>query len=164
LKKNRSIELWLTIAILGVTTISSAFAYKFWYNLNFFVGAYFFVHWFSIIATTFISISIPIHYLLKYEKPQKVKLILRIHVFGNLIAFLPLSLHFAQNVGRLTEAPERLGDGFVLYLILAFIVLTGIIERFRKKEKPQKLVKIAHGYSVILFYFAVLIHVLGFNF
>lgn len=161
---NRRIELWLIIAVIVITSISSALAYKFWYNLNFFVGPYFFVHWFSIIATIFISISIPIHYLLKYKKPQKLKIILRIHVFGNLLAFLPISIHFAQNVGRLAGAPERLGDGFVLYLILTFIVLTGIMERFRKKDKPQKIVKIAHRYSVILFYFAVLIHVLGFNF
>jgi hypothetical protein len=160
LKPYQSLEFWLTFTILCVTVTASILAYIFWYNLLFFVGPYLFIHWLGITATTFIIFSTPIYYVLKRKKPQNSKFILRIHVFGNLMAFLLISLHFAQNVGRLAGAPERLGNGVLLYWVLFFIMLTGIIEKFPTNRKLAKFSRITHRYSVILLYLAVLIHVL----
>lgn len=162
--KNRKPEFWLTLILLSATVISSIAAYVFWYRLTFFVGSYLFIHWLGLIATAFVAVSIPIHYVIKRKRPQNFKTILKIHTIGNLVAFLLISIHFSQNVGRLAGALQRLGAGFALYLILALIVATGIMERHQTKGKLSRYIKGTHKYTVIILYLIMLIHMLeGFN-
>ena len=160
LKHYRSQEFWLSIIILLVTVIFSVVAYIRWYSLTFFVGSLFFVHWLSLIATVFIAVFIPIYYVLKRKKPQNRKILLRIHVFGNLLAFLLISIHFAQNVGRLADFYPKLGNGVVLFLVLTITVATGFLERFQPREKWVRYTKFVHRYIVAIFYVVTLIHVL----
>jgi hypothetical protein len=164
LKCYRNLEFWLTLILLWATAILSIVAYLLWYRLTFFVGSYLFIHWLGLIATIFIVVSIPIHYILKRKRPQNFKIILKIHVFGNLFAFLLISLHFAQNVGRLAGSFQRLGYGFALYLFLSLIVATGILERYQTNGKLPRYTKVIHKYTVIVLYLMILIHLLeGFN-
>lgn len=161
MKKSRALEFWLTLLLLLVAVIASVAAYIFWYRLIFFVGSYLLIHWLGIIATTFIAVSIPIHYILKRRKPQNFKRILKVHTLGNLVAFLLISIHFAQNTARLAGAPERLGTGFALYLVLSLIVATGIVERYQKNGKLLRYIKLIHKYAVPILYLVILIHLLG---
>ncbi len=164
MKYHRNLECWLTILLLLVTVVLSIVAYVFWYRLTFFIGNYLFIHWLGLIATSYVAISNPIHYFLKRKRRQNYKTILKIHVFGNLFAFLLISLHFAQNVGRLTGSLQTLSEGFVLYLLLSLIVLTGIIERYQNIGNLSRVVRGVHIYTVIILYFIMLIHILeGFN-
>jgi hypothetical protein len=164
LKNYRALEFWLTLLLLLVDVIASVAAYIFWYRLAFFVGSYLFIHWLGIIATTFIAVSIPIHYIIKRKRPKYFKRILKVHTVGNLVAFLLISTHFAQNTARLAGAPERLGIGFALYLFLSLIVATGIVERYQKNGKLLRYIKFTHKYTVPILYLIILIHFLsGFN-
>jgi hypothetical protein len=133
-------------------------AFIFWYGLTFFVGFYLFIHWLGIIAAIFPAVSIPIHYIIKRKRPQNRRKILKIHVLGNLVAFLLISLHFAQNVGRLSGALERLGAGVALYFVFSLIVATGILERYQTSGKLLRCIKIIHKYTIIFLYLALLIH------
>ncbi len=163
--KYPKIEFWLTVTLLLATLISSIIAYFFWYNLTFFVGPYLFIHWLGLTATIFIVVSIPIHYVLKRSRPQHAKLILKFHVLGNLSSFLIISLHFAQNIGRLSLSLERLGDGVALYLFLFIIMATGVLERYQTRGRLSRYTKIIHRYTVLVLYLIALIHILdGFNF
>ena len=162
LKNYKTLEFWLTLILLLVTVIASVATYIFWYRLTFFVGSYLFIHWLGIIATAFIAVSIPIQYILKRKRPRNFKKILKVHTLGNLVAFLLISIHFAQNVGRLAGAPQRLGVGFALYLVLSLIVATGIVERYQ--TKLRRYIKGIHKYTVPILYLVILIHFLeGFN-
>ena len=164
MKYYRNLEFWLTVTLLLATLILSIMAYFFWYNLTFFVGSYLFIHWLGLIATTFVVVSIPIHYVLKRKRPRSAKLILKIHVFENLVAFLIISIHFAQNVGRLAMSFNRLGEGFVLYLFLFLIVATGVLERYQTSGNLLRYTKVIHKYTVIILYLIILFHLLeGFN-
>ena len=139
-------------------------AYVFWYQLLFFVGSYLFIHWLGIIATIFIAVFIPIYYILKRTRPKHTKILLRLHVFGNLFAFLVVSIHFAQNLARLAGFLQRLGYGLALYLVLLLIVATGILERYKTSSKLHRYTKFIHKYTVIILYLIILIHMLdGFN-
>jgi cytochrome b561 len=158
--KNRKLEFWLTLLLLLATIISSIAAYIFWYKLTFFIGSYLFIHWLSMVATAFVAVSIPIQYFLKRKRPQNFKKILQIHTFGNVIAFWLISIHFAQNVGRLAGAIQRLGLGFAMYPVLSLIVATGILERYQSNEKLSKYIKIIHKYVVIIMYVLILLHIL----
>jgi hypothetical protein len=164
LKHRRNSEFWLSLLVLLVNVIFSAVAYVQWYSLLFFVGSLFFVHWLGLAATVFIAALVPIYCILKRKRPQNFKTLLKIHVFGNLFSFLLISIHFAQNTGRLSEFYPRLEDGFVLFMVLSIIVATGMLERFGAKLKPVRYTKPVHRYTVVIFYFIVVIHTLqGFN-
>ena len=150
--------------LLLATANLSIVAYVLWYRLTFFVESYLFIHWLALIATMYIVISIPIHYVLKRKRPQNFKIILKIHVLGNLLAFLLISIHFAQNVGRLVGALQGLGTGFALYLFLSLIVATGILERYQINRRLSRYTEVIHKYTVIILYLIMLIHMLeGFN-
>jgi len=159
----RKLDFWLTLAILVFVVTFSVFAYAYWYELLFFIDVSF-IHWIGLGGTIFIVTFVPIYYVLKRNKPRKLKSLLRIHVFGNLFAFLLVSVHFSQNLGRLAAFYPRLSDGFVLFLVMLIIVATGIIERFAGKPKLVRYTKPVHRYSVALFYLIVVVHTLqGFN-
>jgi hypothetical protein len=162
--KSRNSEFWLTLIILLIAVVSSIAAYVFWYRLTFFVGSYLFIHWISLIATAFVAVLIPVYYVLKRKRPQNIKALLKVHILGSLVAFVFISVHFAQNLGRLAGALQRLGAGFALYIVLALIVATGIMERYQTKTTLTRYMKGIHKYTVPIFYVVILIHVLeGFN-
>jgi hypothetical protein len=147
---------------LLATTIFSVVAFVDWYSFSFFVGSLFFVHWLGISATLFVAIMIPVYSILKRKRPKTIKTMLKVHVFGNLLSFMLVAAHFAQNMGRLSGAYTRLNFGFVLFLVLAVIVSTGMLERFG--HKLARHTRPIHRYAVALFYIVAVIHALqGFN-
>jgi hypothetical protein len=164
LKHYRNTEILMSLLILLVTVFFSAVAYVRWYSLGFFVGSLFFTHWIGLGATGFIAVFVPVYYVLKSRRTQKIKTLLKLHVFGNLLSFMLISIHFAQNTGRLSGFYPRLEDGLVLFLVLSIIVATGMFERFGAGNKLGKYTKPVHRYAVAVFYFVMAIHVLqGFN-
>ena len=160
MKIYRSPEFWASLLILLVTFVLSVWAFDNWFSLNVFVGDLFFVHWLSIGAVAFIAVQVPVYYVLKRKSPKHFKTLLRIHVFGNLFAFLLISIHFAQNTARLVGFISRLEDGLILFLVLSIIVATGLIERFGAKLKFVRYIKLVHSYVVVFFYLVVIFHVL----
>ena len=164
LKYNRISEFWLLTFFLVLTIIFSAVAYIRWFTLSFFVGSLFFVHWLGLIATALIAIFVPTYYFIKRKKPNKIKKYLKLHIYGNLFSFLLISIHFAQNIGRLSNYYSLFEDGFVLFLVLSIILATGIFERFGTKQKIIRYTKPIHRYTVVVFYLTVVFHILqGFN-
>ena len=160
MKNRRNLAFWLSLLILLVTVIFSAVAFLEWYSLGFFVGSLFFVHWLGLVATGFIAALVPIYYIIKRRNPQKIKTLLKVHVFGNLFSFLLVSIHFAQNTGRLAAFSLRLEDGLALFLVLSVIVATGMLERFGARLKVVKYTRLVHRYAVVVFYFIAIFHVL----
>jgi hypothetical protein len=159
----RGLDFWLSMLALLATVILSIVSYINWYELLFFVDVSF-IHWIGLGGTIFIAVFVPVYYVLKRSKSRKIKTLLRIHVFGNLLGFLLVSVHFSQNLGRLAGFFPRLSDGFVLFFVMAVIVATGMIERFAGKPKFARYIKLVHRYSVALFYLIMIIHTLqGFN-
>jgi hypothetical protein len=147
-----------------LTLFFSSISFVFWYELLFFVESLFFIHWLGLISTIFIALLVPIYYVLKRKKPPRIKSLLRIHVFGNLLAYMLVSIHFSQNTGRLIANFLKLEDGFVLFLVLSIIIATGMFERFSSRKNFMKYIKPIHRYTVIFFYFFMLVHTLqGFN-
>lgn len=110
------------------------------------------------------AVMVPVYYVLKRKSPKKIKLLLRVDVFGNLLSFLLISVHFAHNTGRLSGLPSKLGDGLVLFLVLSILAATGMLVRFGAKMKFVRYVKFVHSYGVVVFYFVMAFHMLQFLF
>jgi len=161
LKYWRDVEFWLAVVIILVTIPLSVATYFRWFQLNFFVGPFRYTHWLSWIGTLFIAFFTPAYYVLKRRYPKKLKVLLRIHVFGNLISFLLISIHYAQQVGRPPRFFPDLGTGLVLYIVMPLLVATGFLHRFQilKSIKPH-LHRFFHVSITLSFYLVIIVHIL----
>jgi len=85
-----------------------------------------------ILVTTILSIATFFRWLhLRLRRnPKLVKTLIKIHVFGNLIAVMLISIHYAQQMGRPAQFYPELGTGLTLYIVMFILVATGFLHRF----------------------------------
>jgi len=117
-------------AIILVTVFLVVATYLKWLKLNFLIGPYYFGHWLGWIGAFFIAFATPTFYILKRRYPKRHKSMVRVHIFGNLFAFMLVSLHFAQQISRPPEFFPELGTGIIQYVAVLLLVSTGFIHKF----------------------------------
>jgi hypothetical protein len=132
-----------------------------WIHFGFFVGPFRANHWFVWIGTIYIAFAVPIIAMSKRRYPSKFMPLFRVHVFGNLLAFLLISLHFAGQIDRPAAFYPELGTGLALYIIMILLVATGFTHRFQliPRIKPQTR-KFVHVGLTFSFYIVIGIHIL----
>jgi len=150
----------LAIGLLAITVFVAVGTYLRLWDLHFSVGPFFLHHWLSIIGGTYLLIFVAMFgYMKRYTAVNRGKL-LKVHVFGNLLAVALVSVHFAQQMGRPAEFGPDLGTGLAAYLLLMAIVASGFMMRFgllTQQRESQRLVHV--GLSLSLF-IVVAIHAL----
>src|SRR4030065_1770256 len=132
-------DFWVATAILAATVTVMLVVILHWVRIGFFVGPFRLNPWFVWIATISVAIAVPTIAILKKRHPQRYKTLFRTHVFGNLLAFMLISLHFASQISRPATSYPELGTGLVLYIAMVLLVGTGILQSFHlpPKIKPQ---------------------------
>jgi hypothetical protein len=152
---------WAIATIMIVTAILMTAVNLHWIRFGFLVGPFRLNHWFSWTGTIYIAFAVPTIAFLKKRFPEKYQTLYRVHIFGNSLAFLLISLHFASQISRPPESYPPLGTGLVLYSAMVLLVGTGILQRFHllPKVKPQTL-RFLHIGSALIFYLTIIIHVL----
>jgi hypothetical protein len=129
-------------------------------NVGFFVGPYRFSHWMSWAGALWVALYVPAYHLLK-TRLSRIKLLIDIHCFGFLIAFLLISIHFAGQMGR--AALPELGEGIALYAAMVGLVATGMIQRFgtvpiAKRRYNPRLNRAVHVSLITAFYIVIVVH------
>ena len=161
LKVLRSIEFWAALAIIIVTVVLMIADSLQWIHFGFFVGPFRANHWFVWIGTLYVAFTVPIIAVSKTRYPSKFLGLFRLHVFGNLIAFLLTSLHFSGQINRPAAFYPDLGTGLALYIIMILLVATGFTHRFQLipqiKSQTRKFVHVGLSFS---FYIIIGIHIL----
>lgn len=162
----RSLEFWAALSIIIATVFLIIADYQGWIHFGYFVGPFRLNHWFVWIGTLYIASVVPTIAILKRRLPNKFKTLFRIHVFGNLLAFLLVSLHYAGQISRPATAYPQLGTGLALYIIMILLVATGFTHRFQLipqiKSQTRKFVHVGLTFS---FYIIIGIHILhGLNY
>ena len=118
-------EFWLVTLIflltLHIATAESLGRLNFNYNIL----STQLTHLLSIIGSSFIALYTPLYYFLKRKHRRLTKNLLKLHVFGNSISCMFVSIHV---VARLIRLP--LGLGVLSYLFLLLLVLSGYIFRY----------------------------------
>ena len=154
-------DFWASTVILVLTIFLMIATILHWLNIGFLVGPFRLNHWFVLIGTLYIAFAVPVIAILKRRYPTIMGTLLRLHIFGNLIAFLLISLHFAGQISRPAERYPDLGTGLVLYIAMILLVSTGFCQRFRliPKIKPQTY-RFVHTGSALAFYLIIVVHVL----
>jgi len=161
MEKMREKDFWIATALIVLTASLMTAISLHWIRIGFYAGPFRLNHWFVWIGTLYIAIAVPIIALLKKRIPNKYATLYTIHVFGNLISFMLISLHFASQISRPAASYPDLGTGLVLYISMIILVGTGFLQRFHllPKMKPQYFMFI-HFSSAFSFYLIIVIHIL----
>ncbi len=139
----------LTIYLSSLTVIDKP-------SFGFFVGPLVFTHWMSLIGGFWIAIVTPIYYLLKHHRPNRIKALIRIHLFGNLIAFMLISIHFTFWITTVSF----IGTGLALFVSVFTLVVTGLLQRFTTLNSRRP-IRFLHFSMTTAFYLILVIHILA---
>jgi len=153
------------LAVILVSIFLMIGAYLRWFQLRFLIGPFSLGHWLGWIGTLFIMFFTPVYYVLKRRYPKRLKMLITIHVFGNLFAFMLVSIHFAQQVGRPAQFYPDLGTGLALYVVMLILMATGFVHRFQllrhvgRFSVPHRN-RFLHISITLSFYLIVFFHIL----
>jgi len=156
----RSVQAYVSLILVIAVVVLSTGTYLRWWDLHFSIGAFYSHHWVGFIGAGWIAVFTPIYVVLKRRSPKQFKTLLSIHVFGNLVAFLLISIHFTQHMGRPAEFAPVLGTGLALYIIVAIMVVTGLMQRFRLAARLRSSWRFTHASLSLSFYIVGIIHVI----
>ena len=166
MKVIRSAEFWAASAIIIATIIFMVADNLRWIHFGDLIGPLRANHWFVFIGTLYIAFIVPIIAIAKKRIPGKFLTLFRLHVIGNLLAFLLISLHFAGQIGRPAAFYPDLGTGLALYIIMILLVATGFTHRFqlipRIKSETRKFVHVGLSFSFYIIIGIHIFHGLGF--
>ena len=151
---------WVAIIIVIATIYLTFAAYLHWIDLGFMLGQHRFNHWLGWTGTIFIAFFTPLYYSFKRRFPLHAKILLELHLIGNLIAFMLISGHFAAQLGRSPQFYPDLGTGVVLYLVMLIMAFTGFIQRFQLLQSQARRWRFIHVSVAISFYLVIIVHIL----
>lgn len=157
----------LAFIILAVTAVLGAAILSDWISVGFFVGPYRFSHWMSWFGALFVAVYAPAYHFLKRRYSKRRKTLLDIHVFGFLLAFLLITIHFTGQLSRPPQAFPDLGEGVALVIVVLLLVSTGIVQRFglfpkgQKRHYTPRFNLYLHTSLLVAFYVVVAVHVLA---
>jgi hypothetical protein len=154
-------DFWAATAILIATIAVMLVVILHWVSIGFYVGPFRLNHWFVWIGTIYIAFAVPAIAILKKRHPQRYKTLFRTHIFGNMLAFMLISLHFASQISRPATSYPDLGTGIVLYAAMVLLVGTGFLQRFQliPSIKPQSY-RFVHIGAAVAFYLVIVVHIL----
>jgi hypothetical protein len=166
---------FLSASIIILVSVFLVIAtYVKWIKLNFMVGPYYFGHWLGWIGTFFIAFATPTFYILKRRYPKRLNSMVGFHIFGNLFAFMLVSLHFAQQISRPPQFFPELGTGIIQYVVVILLASTGFIHKFHTLETtssrqshkyhqkiyPPHRNRFLHVSITLTFYIVVIFHII----
>jgi hypothetical protein len=156
----RNYRFWIAILLVIVTGILMYTVYIRLYPLHFEVGGELLHHWFSWGGVLFVATFIPVYHLLKRAYPKRYKSLLNVHIFGNLVAVMFVSIHFTQQVTRPPVAYPDLGTGIVLYPTMLLLVVAGFVMAFGFAKTRYRAWWFFHTSLAVTFYMVIAIHIL----
>jgi uncharacterized membrane protein len=151
---------YLSILLILAIVVISTGNYLRWWDMIFRVGPLYILHWLGIIGAGYIAVITPTYSILRRRNQKQSKALLSLHVFGNLTAFLLISLHFTQQLSRPAQFAPQLSTGLILYITLAIMLLTGFIYRYQLMNRYMKGERFIHAGLSLSFYIVVAVHVL----
>jgi hypothetical protein len=157
----KKIDLGLALVIILLTAFLVVGRVLNWYSLGFFVGPFRASHWLVLIGSAYVAIATPAFSILKKHFQSRYEPLIRFHVFGNLSAFLLVTIHFISQVTRSAASYPRLGTGLALYIVMLLLVTSGFLYRFRIIPRLNLGTnRFVHVGIALSFYILIGIHVL----
>ena len=117
-------------------------------------------HWVGWIGTLYIAFTAPLLPVIKRKASRHYKAMLNIHIIGNLLAVLLISVHFAQQLTRPATAYPVFGTGMVLYPTMILLVATGLVLTSGALGKYFRQLHFLHSALVLTFYLVIVMHII----
>jgi hypothetical protein len=155
-----SVAFWIALLLIIVAFLIFTATWLGWFRLTYVISGESIHHWFSWTGAGFIAVYLPIYAVLKRRYQGSIKTLLPIHVFGNLLSFVFISIHFSHHVTRPAQAYPDLGTGIALYTAAVILIITGFILRFQLDKKGWKSWRWLHTGMMLSFYLVVILHIL----
>lgn len=157
----RNTSFWLALMIVLAAIYLAAMAHSGQLDfLDYVVWTVPVHHWFSWIGGAFIVLFTPVFYFLKRRYRKNYQAFMQIHVFGDLIAFLLVSVHFGHHVQEYFTLTPHPGTGLPLFIAEVSLVGTGILMRFQVAVKRTRTLRSLHTGMMMALYLIILFHIL----
>jgi hypothetical protein len=153
-------ELWISATVVILTVFFMYAYFNRWFSFAATVGPFRIIHYVAFAGTLYIAFGVILFSIYKTRKPKRYKTLLRLHTFGNLVAFLLVSLHFAGQLGRPADFYPQFGTGVALYIGMVSLVGTGLILKFltSRSLRPQTN-RFIHTALAFAFYIIIVVHI-----
>ena len=160
-KRTTNWQLWFSAIIVFLTAFLMYAYYNRWFSFADRIGPFRVIHYLAFAGTLYIAFGVVLFAALKRRKPRNYKMLLGAHVFGNLLSFLLVSLHFAGQLGRPANFYPDLGTGLALYVGMVLLVATGFALRFHvfRGLRPATS-RFVHAAMALGFYLVIVVHIL----
>ena len=156
----RNRYLLISVLIIVATVVLSVGTYNRWWDPRPYIEPVYLTHLLAWIGFGFIAIYTPIYSYAKRRTQRGFKFLLNTHNVGNLVAFMLISMHFTQQIGRPAEFYPNLGTGVALYISVCLMVVTGFLMRFSLVKKLSRSWRFIHTSFVLPFYILTVVHAL----
>ena len=156
----RNTQFWLASVLLVITAVISVGNFERWWDWYFDLGYFSFTHWLVWFGAGYIAAFTPLYLYLKRSHKGNLGLLMKVHVFGNLIAFALISIHFTQQAGRPAQFPPVHSTGLILYIFTGAMVVTGFMQRFQLAGRLRTTWRFVHASLSLSFYIVIVVHVL----
>jgi hypothetical protein len=151
---------WISVFLLIITDLLFIGVVLDWFDVGATIGPFRLNHWLGWIGFLFIALHVPIFVTLKRRYVGKIRLLLAIHVIGNLSSYLLITIHFASQISRPFEFYPDLGTGLAQYIFLITLVTTGFLQRFSILSKYRSSWRYLHRSSVLAVLVLLVFHIL----
>lgn len=131
-----------------------------YFQVSLFGVSYSAVHWIGWAGTLYIAFATPVYPVVKRRFPRGLGRALGVHVVGNLLAVLLVSVHFAHQVTRPESSYPVLGTGVVLYAAMVLLVATGVVLVSGVGKKLMRQARFVHPALALTFYLVIVMHIL----
>ena len=111
----------------------------------------------GLIGGFWIAVVTPVYVVLKHRRPTRIKAWVRMHMFGNLVAFMLISVHFTYWI----ISVSFIGTGFALFVATLTLVVTGLLQRFNIMQSSRRYIRFIHVSMTTAFYLILAIHILS---
>lgn len=156
----RKAELWMGLLILAITVVLVVAIQLQWFRLRISIAGELSHHWVGWFGAVFIGTYLPVYLILKRKYPNKKMTLILIHIFGNLLSFTAIAVHFTHQLTRPPEAFPALGTGVALIVALLISVISGFVMRFQLARKNYNSWRWVHTAVMLSFYIIAFIHIL----
>lgn len=160
-KQTKNWEYWVSAIVVILTVFLMIAYFNRWFSFAGRIGPFRIIHYVAFAGTLYIAFGVILFAVLSRRKSNHYKMLLRVHSFGNLFAFMMISLHFAGQIGRPVDFYPNLGTGLALYIAMVSLVATGLLLRFRLSQSFSHTTnRFVHAGLAFSFYLIIGVHIL----
>lgn len=117
-------------------------------------------HWMGWAGSLYILLVTPLYILVKRRIHLYIRGFLRAHAIGNLLAIVPISIHFTHQLTRSPTNYPDLGTGVVQYASIILLMSSGFMIYFGLASQRARQLRFLHPAMAITLFLSIVLHII----